>query len=460
MELLIPSTAWLLAACLAESMSSLFSRRTPRLKSTRASTSQSGNDPLMGRGRLTPYAGIRISRWRQLKNHINMNKTFAFAALFAPIAVCAQPSVRFAVIGDYGKNNQAEADVAALIKSWNPDFIITTGDNNYEFGEEATIDQNVGKYYHEFIFPYNGAYGQGATSNRFFPCLGNHDWLAAGAAPYLNYFTLPGIERYYDFVRGPVHFYAVDSDTNEPDGGTPSSSQGLWLQTQLANSAEPWKIVYFHHPPYNSGAQHGPTYSMRWPFKQWGATAVITGHEHVYERLIEGGLPYFINGLGGKSIHLWAASSDTGSKARYNADYGAMLVEASVDSMIFTFSNTQTSIIDSYTQYNTMTEVQSSRHSHPEGGFHLSQNYPNPFNAVTEIGFQTSDSRFVSLKVYDVVGREIASSLNKTLPAGSYSVYLDVGAFASGIFFYRLEMMVPSARVPSFSEFKKMILLK
>jgi hypothetical protein len=51
-----------------------------------------------------------------------------------------QPPIRFAVIGDYGSAGPEEADVADLINSWSPDFVITTGDNNYPNGSEETID--------------------------------------------------------------------------------------------------------------------------------------------------------------------------------------------------------------------------------------------------------------------------------------------------------------------------------
>src|SRR6185295_7904816 len=115
---------------------------------------------------------------------------------------------------------------------------------------------------------YTGAYGAGATTNRFFPALGNHDWVAEGAAPYLAYFTLPGNERYYDFVRGPVHFYALDSDPSEPDGITASSVQANWLRLALAAAPEPFQVVYFHHPPYSSGG-HGDTPDLQWPFRAW-----------------------------------------------------------------------------------------------------------------------------------------------------------------------------------------------
>ena len=64
----------------------------------------------------------------------------------------AQEIMRFAVIGDYGSGDGNEADVANLVKSWNPDFIITTGDNNYPDGEASTIDNNIGRFYAQYSF--------------------------------------------------------------------------------------------------------------------------------------------------------------------------------------------------------------------------------------------------------------------------------------------------------------------
>ena len=84
-------------------------------------------------------------------------------------------TVRFAVIGDFGMASPTLENVANTIKSWNPDFIITTGDNNYDLGEASTIDANIGQYFHEFISPYYGTYGPGGATNLFFPSIGNHD---------------------------------------------------------------------------------------------------------------------------------------------------------------------------------------------------------------------------------------------------------------------------------------------
>ncbi len=254
--------------------------------------------------------------------------------------------IRFAVIGDYGLAGQPELEVAALIANWHPDLLITAGDNNYPNGEASTIDENIGQYFSDYIFPYLGNYGPGAEQNRFFPSLGNHDWNSPGAGPYLDYFSLPGNERYYDFEAGPVHFFAVDSDSREPDGVSRISPQANWLQATLSASTAPWNIVYFHHAPYSSGL-HGSTDWMRWPFKDWGADAVLSGHDHTYERLQVDGLMYFVNGLGGGARYDFINILES-SQMRYNAEHGAMLVEATSAQITFQFWNKSGELIDEY----------------------------------------------------------------------------------------------------------------
>src|SRR4051794_30681292 len=96
------------------------------------------------------------------------------AATPSPPAVAYAPrtpaaTVRLAVIGDFGLAGPDEAAVASLVKSWSPDLILTIGDNNYPDGAASTIDDNIGQYYHAYIFPYQGAYGPGASVNKFFP---------------------------------------------------------------------------------------------------------------------------------------------------------------------------------------------------------------------------------------------------------------------------------------------------
>jgi len=234
-------------------------------------------------------------------------------------------SFRFAVIGDYGAYLEsddeaiAEALVAKLVDSWKPEFIITLGDNNYYKGQAHTIDENVGRFYHDYIYPYPALefleryYGKfldgdyenksGIKKNRFFPSLGNHDWGGRTIWPYLTYFTLPGNERYYHFREGNVAFFSINSVRKEPDGIKQDSVQALWLRDQLKASKARFKVVYFHHVPYTTKIQHGDVKALQWPFQEWGADIVLSGHSHHYERLLIDDLIYVVNGLGGKKIH-------------------------------------------------------------------------------------------------------------------------------------------------------------
>jgi hypothetical protein len=261
------------------------------------------------------------------------------------------PAVVLGVIGDFGSAGPNEAAVAALVRGWAPDAVLTVGDNNYEFGQASTIDDNIGQYYASFIAPYQGRYGPGAAVNAFFPTLGNHDWAnpapggGTNAQPYLDYFALPGNERYYDVVLGEVHLFAVDSDPHEPDGTSSTSAQAQWLRAALAASTSRWNLVTFHHPPYSSGSSHGSTTSMRWPFEAWGASAVISGHEHLYERLAVGGIPYFVNGLGGDSIYSFGSPLSQ-SQVRYNRAYGAQRVVADGTRLTFEFFAADGTLVD------------------------------------------------------------------------------------------------------------------
>ena len=85
--------------------------------------------------------------------------------------------------------------------------------------------------------------------------------------------------------------------------------------------------------------------------------------------------------------------------------------------------------------------------------FTLEQNYPNPFNPSTTIKYQISDVGFVTLKVYDVLGNEVALLVNEKKEVGSYEVNFDASKLSSGVYIYQLN-------VNEFINTKKMVLLK
>jgi hypothetical protein len=73
------------------------------------------------------------------------------------------------------------------------------------------------------------------------------------------------------------------------------------------------------------------------------------------------------------------------------------------------------------------------------GAFRLEQNYPNPFNPSTNISFTVPVSGVTSLKVYDLLGREVAMLVNALLKPGSHRVTWDASRFPTGVYFYRLQ---------------------
>ena len=245
----------------------------------------------------------------------------------------------------------------------------------------------------------------------------------------------------------------------EPDGVVQYSKQAQWLKTQLEN-ANPsnWKIVVTHHPPFSSSSQHGSEPAVQWTYKDWGADLVLCGHDHTYERLISNQLTYIVNGLGGESIYPFGSPVPE-SQFRYNDDYGAMLFEVFTDSINFKFITRTGLLIDNYSLKRTASDLVNDNKIIDD--FKLYQNYPNPFNPGTKISWQSPVGSHQTLKVYDVLGNEVASLVNDYRNAGNYEIDFNVGrsaaadspALASGIYFYRLQ-------IGDYTSTKKMIYFK
>lgn len=154
------------------------------------------------------------------------------------------------------------------------------------------------------------------SSAPFYPSLGNHDVRTNGGAPYLHAFDLPTdnpqkTERYYSFDYGPVHFVALDSELYHADHSISAQAQKAWLAKDLAESRRPWKIVYFHRPPFSSsrGPHPGGDERIRTDlvpvFERAHVDLVFCGHQHNYERFRPiNGVTYIASG-GGGGEHLY-----------------------------------------------------------------------------------------------------------------------------------------------------------
>jgi Calcineurin-like phosphoesterase len=265
-----------------------------------------------------------------------------------------------AVFGDYGRASPALAAVADLVTAWDPDLIITTGDNNYD-NLVTDWDKNIGAFYGQYLLADRSSgpsrfANQTGTTQRYFPAVGNHDTAGPGGSAFglIDYFhdrtvgpgrlplgtgSISPFGVYYDFIVGSAHFWIVDSDHALVDPAS-MAAQKTWLQQGLAASTSQWNLVFFHHGPFSSG-NNGSSPTLRWPFQQWGADAVINGHDHTYERLLISdptydNFPFFITGLGGRSLYPFKAALP-GSAVRYNADYGSMRITLSPSLATFTF---------------------------------------------------------------------------------------------------------------------------
>ncbi|PYX12044.1 MAG: metallophosphoesterase [Acidobacteria bacterium] len=224
-------------------------------------------------------------------------------------------SIRFAVIGDSGTGDRDQYQVAQEMETYRQkvgfDFVIMLGDNIYGSHHPNDFTQ-------KFELPYKPMLDAGV---KFYAALGNHD--DPNDERLYKPFNMGG-ERYYAFKKGDVAFFALDSNYMDPN-------QLSWIDQNLQNTKSKWKICYFHHPLYNEGRSHGPDLDLRTQltplFKRYGVNLVLSGHEHVYERIKpQDNIYYLVLGNSAKLMSKDLKSSDQMQKG-FDSDRGFMLIE-------------------------------------------------------------------------------------------------------------------------------------
>jgi len=242
--------------------------------------------------------------------------------------------IRIMAMGDMGNNSTNEINVRNAYLNFNgsnyTDGWLLLGDNAYSNGTDA-------EYQNNFFNVYQGS----LTKNHvLWPAPGNHDYANSAARqadhniPYYDIFTLPsagqaggvssGTEAYYSYNYGNVHFVALDSYGWEA-GNTrlydTLGPQAVWLKQDLANNAQPWTVIYFHHPPYTKGSHNSDTenelINMRQRmvpiFERYKVDLVLSGHSHAYER------SFLINGhYGTESTFVPGTHALSTSSAKYD----------------------------------------------------------------------------------------------------------------------------------------------
>jgi hypothetical protein len=232
-------------------------------------------------------------------------------------------SVRFAVIGDTGTGGKAQQQVAdMMVRYWQVfpfEFVLMMGDNMY--GGESPKD---------FVEKFSGVYKPLLDNKvKFYAALGNHD--LALQANY-EHFNMNGKE-YYRFKKGNVAFYALNSTYMD-------QKQVKWLQEQLALDTSEWKVCFLHHSPYSSAKAHGSDEELRKVvepiFVRHGVNLVLTGHDHVYERIKpQNGIYYFVSGAAGKLRKGDIKRSSPLTDKAFDTDLHFMLFEVVDDQLYF-----------------------------------------------------------------------------------------------------------------------------
>ena len=248
--------------------------------------------------------------------------------------------VTIADLGNINLPGPTLDSVAALAKSWGPDAVTACG---MIASGQPDYDATAGAEFCTFIAPYVGNKGAGAAANAFFPVPGTTDWQKDMLASMRGYFAMPG--RYYAVVIGDVHLFVLDASAGafEPDGIASNSVQGVWLQSQLALSTAPWKVVKMEGDPWGS-INSNPI--LQWPFSTWGAHLVICSQTPNYERLLAGGLPIVNNGLGGGLAPQEITAINAASQAAYAANYGAGRLMATALNLIYEFWSIDGTLVD------------------------------------------------------------------------------------------------------------------
>jgi 3',5'-cyclic AMP phosphodiesterase CpdA len=264
-----------------------------------------------------------------------------------PAAAPAQPAIEvspprdksavlFAIIGDSGTGTRSQYEVGELMAKARQifpfEFVIMLGDNIY--GSERPQD-----FVQKFEKPYQALLEQKIP---FYAALGNHD---DPTQRYYKPFNMNGA-RFYTFKKGDARFFVLDSNYMD-------QPQLKWLEEQLSQSTDRWKVAYFHHPLYSSGARHGSEVDLRTRveplFVKYGMDVVFAGHEHFYERLQpQKGIYYFTQG-GAAKLREGNIRSGPMTALGFDTDNSFMIAELGKDTMQFQVLSRRGKRVDSGT---------------------------------------------------------------------------------------------------------------
>lgn len=261
-----------------------------------------------------------------------------------------EPPMTFAILGDSGPGepNTDTENVVNGIKSHTTDFIIHVGDANY--GTPAEIYDNFLRFWpQEYL-------------DKMYMAFGNHDLVTDYGSAFLD--NLPLVNSLigatkrtnnllcYDFVRGPIHFFVLNSGDGD-DELTEASDPNIQLALQfgeilpkMAESTSTWKILVVHKPPYTSETLHreGST-PLRLDYSALGVQVLLSGHSHDFEHIYYNSITYIVQGLGGAGNRCPVEPYMIGTEIAYCEKNGYTICTATESSLRFVTYSVDNDII-------------------------------------------------------------------------------------------------------------------
>lgn len=246
-----------------------------------------------------------------------------FLLLTSPPLLPAQAKEAVLVgAGDIAGCNGGQGNATAKIVDRVPGTVFTVGDNVYSHGTAL-----------EFIECYSLSWGRHRSRTR--PAPGNHDYESPEARPYFDYFGAkagPAGLGYYSYNVGDWHIVSLNSNTIAKSFGP---AQEEWLRKDLTANRSNCTIAYWHSPFFSSGERYGnvtDTANLLRMLYEHGTAALISAHEHFYERFAPQdpngrsdpqGIRQFVVGTGGARLYKLGATKPN-SEVRNNVTHGVL----------------------------------------------------------------------------------------------------------------------------------------
>ena len=341
----------------------------------------------------------------------------------------------FLVLGDSGVDTDTQRKVASQMEnSMNEreiDFLVHVGD----------VHQGSGDYYDNVYFkPYRNI----LKNVNAFTALGNHDVITDNGAVYLDDFYLPhnnpdSTERYYSFRWANAYFICLDTNTNY----APGSSQYNFLIDAL-NSEERktamWTFVYAHHPPFTEywtdyyGDANVQNHLVP-VYESYDVDMVMNGHTHSYERGEKEHVHYLVSGGGGGGLDDYFVDYDHISFSR--AVHHFTRIDVDDAQLTVRAIDEDGQQVDRFI-INKFTNVAVDLLSDAPSSFGLEAPSPNPTQSSTSFQYHIPKDSHAQLKLYDLLGRELMTLVDRFHYTGSYTVNLDTTPLPAGNYLYVL----------------------